>query len=228
MLGQSGAFGVAYADKFPQGSAGQRAFAVIAAALAEVAAANKSRSQMRERGTRGRGAARRAMLSGIGAVVRTAKAIADETPGADSRFQPPAQRSDVVVLATARAFLDDLPAVKDVFVEHGLPDTCVDDLRRTTEAFAQAISGFSAGKSSLLDAQADLVAAVKRGMKAVRLLDVIVPNVFGAGSPVAEKWKRERYVESVGGSASTTEAGAEVTPGIPAAPQTEDPLRRAS
>ncbi len=107
------------------------------------------------------------------------------------------------------------------------------------EAFAQAISGFSAGKSRLLDAQAELVAAIKRGMKAVRLLDVFVPNVFGAGSPAAEKWKRERYVESVGGSSSTTEAGAEATPGTPAAPispaseqatvaTSDDPLRRAS
>ena len=108
-------------------------------------------------GTALKAATREAMLAGITTVVRTARDIAADTPGADSKFQPPAQRSDMTVLASARQFLDHLPEVKDAFVQHGLPDTFIDDLRRTTDGFAQAISGRAAGKTGRLDARADLV-----------------------------------------------------------------------
>ena len=229
MLGRVDAFGAANAGKFPEGSAGQEAFANVASALVQVAAAVKEQSLVREGGTALKAAAKEAMLAGITTVVRTARDIAKDTPGADSKFQPPSQLSDVTVLATARQFLDHLPEVKDAFVQHGLPETFIDDLRRTTDGFAQAISGRAAGKTSRSDARADLVAAVRRGMKVVRRLDVIVPNVFGAGSPVVDKWKRERYVAAVGGSSSATEAEAEVMPDAPSASHAADePLRRAS
>ncbi len=239
MFGQVRVFGVENAEKFPGGSAGQKAFATIASALARVEAAGKAESTVREGGRALKAAARQATRLAIATVVRTARTIAEDAPGADSKFQPPVQLSDYAVLMTAKSFLDHLPEVKDVFVEHGLPETFLEDLQRTTDQFAEAISGRSARRTSRRDAQADLVAALKQGRIAVRRLDVIVPNVFGIGSPMVDKWKRARYVPS-GGSSSATDAGAEATPGMPDVPTSavseqpstvnasDGPLRRAS
>ena len=198
MFGRVSAFGATYAEKFPEGSAGHKAMAAVNAAVVQCNAAEEAKWSMRDEGVSSMWTARQLLLTRMAAVARTARAMAEETPGADSKFQLPVRRADVEVLASARAFIKDLEPVKTAFVEHGLPDTFVTDLQQAVEAFAQASSGRSVGKSGKGDAQAALRSAIRRGMKAVRLLDVIVPNAFGEKTAEVEKWQRERRVEAVG------------------------------
>src|SRR4051812_27279445 len=94
MFKRGGEFGALYAARFSAGSAGQKAFTELASAAAECDRAEGDRSAMREGGHGMTRATRRTLLAQMASITRTARGMAEDTPGADSKFQPPAKRAD--------------------------------------------------------------------------------------------------------------------------------------
>ncbi len=217
MLNRVRAFGATHREQFPDGSAGSAAFTAVATALAQFEAAAMSKLTVKQAGRKARAAAKLAVEARIGAIAKTARIVAKTTPGADSTFQLPARRSDVAVLTAARAFLTEVEAVKGTFLQHGLPEGFIQDLRQAADTFEQAIEGRSAGRTRVSRAQHLIRTALAHGMDAVATLDVIVANTYGDDPLLLAEWKNARHVESGGRSASVG-APSTVPPPMPSEP----------
>ncbi len=202
MFVRIGTFAAAHREQFPEGSAGSKGFAVVAAAVDRIRAASMSKLTIKQEGRKARAAAKQVVIARIRAIAKTAQLIAKTAPGADSRFQQPARYSDVAVTTAAHAFLTEVEPVKAAFILHGLPETFMQELRQSTEAFEQGMSERSVGKTTVSGAQGIIRAAFAQGMDAARDLDVIVANTLGYDGLTLDEWRRARHIESGGRRAS--------------------------
>src|SRR5262245_7331841 len=94
-------FGAKYAERFPSSSLGGQAFDTVTAAVAELSQHTASllsgRGTTRE-GVTSKAVAREALRDDLDAIVRTARAIALDTPGIDDKFRAPRGNGDQMLL----------------------------------------------------------------------------------------------------------------------------------
>ena len=139
----------------PESSVAGKAFETVARAAADVETYATAKLLTAEEGKKSKAAAR-AIVERLTTIARTARVIAETTPGADGVFQLPEKKSDVALLTTARAFIREGEAAKERFVTLGMPDTFVAELEALVDGFEQAIRDRRAGKTGLAAAQAGL------------------------------------------------------------------------
>src|SRR5713101_2804722 len=92
MLSRVRDFGIAHATDFPAASLGGQLFASVATTIAALdahAASQASGVGAEREGTATRGDARDALLEGLYAMNRTARAIAEDMPGINEKFRVP-------------------------------------------------------------------------------------------------------------------------------------------
>ncbi len=227
MLVQVRGFGNTHKDRFPKGDEGDKAFAVITAALADIDAFTKDKLRAKRVSNPSKRAAKRLLSTRIGTIARSARVMAKVDPAADERFPLPTRRGDIAVLQVGRLFLEEAAPVKESFIRCGLPPTFLEELQQAVTTFEQAISGRSASRTGGVVSQKGIRAALKVGVDAVRSLDVLVRNVLGHDATVMNAWKNARHVNMTGKVA--TAGGTPERPAAPTAQPSEvDPLRRAS
>lgn len=139
MLGTVRDFGNAYKERFPKGDEGDRAFAVITAALADIDAFTRTKLMAKRVSNPSKRAAKQVLNARIGSIARSARVMAKANPGADERFPAPTRRGDAAVLQIGRLFLQEAVPVKDAFIRCGLPATFLEDLQQAVTAFEQTI-----------------------------------------------------------------------------------------
>src|SRR5262245_41048125 len=188
-------FGEAHRDLFPESTAGGRAFAAVAAAVAQLSGHTVSKLSTARDGLRAKAKAREALVERLDKIGRTARAIAEETPGFDDPFRLPRKQSDEALLMTGRMFVQEAEALRDRFIGHSLPETFVADLTGVLTTFEEAIRHTEAGRSARASAQAGIAEALLDGLAAVRQLDVIVPNQLAGKESLLAGWERDRRVE---------------------------------
>jgi hypothetical protein len=217
-------FGHVHRDRFPESSTAGKAFAAVAAAVADLEAHAMAGLLTAEEGRKARDAARDALVDRLTAIARTARVIARALPGADAVFRMPAERSDTSLLTTARAFISEGQAVKNRFVPLGMPDDFLTGLQKVVDTYDQAIGGRRAGRTGLAAARAGMKTAIAQGLDAVRTLDVVVANTLQDDPVVLAAWKRGRQQMSKAKGASagvkaqgTKPEGPTPTPAAPAA-----------
>ena len=208
-------FGKAHEALFPESTGGGKAFAAVAAAVARLSEHTASRGA--QRGTGARVAARQALLERLDAIVRTARVIAEEVPRFDEPFSPPKRRGDQSIVASGRLFLRHMESSKEQFISNGMPDTCVTDLAALVDSFEQAVLHGQAGKNGQAAAQVGIEEAFDAGRKAIRKLDVIVPNQLQGDREALAVWELARTLEK-----SRRAKSAAVEP-APAPPSTTPP-----
>jgi hypothetical protein len=135
-----------------------------------------SEDQASGRGERRGGAAERQRLRKvIRASMRDINEIArampaEEFPGVKEKFRMPVSNAYHVVLAGARAFVEDAEPIKAAFIERALPATFVDDLDALVTQFASATAMKEAGRAETVGGTAGLASAAASATKTVREL----------------------------------------------------------
>ena len=187
-------FGRAHGRHFPESSTAADAFAAIAAVVADMERQGTRKLLTADEGRRVLMTARQALVARLTAIVRTALVADRSAPGPRVMFRLPEHRSDLAWLGTARAFIDQGPAVRDWLVPLGMPETFVNDLQQLVKHFEQAMAIRIANRAEFKSALAAIAEANARGFEAIRRLDVIVANTQGDPALLAA-WKRARRVE---------------------------------
>jgi hypothetical protein len=194
MLARVRDFGNTHRDLFPESSPGGRQFGVVADAVKQLSAqamANTAAAGERA-STKARG--QRALIDRLEAISRTARVIADGTPGLDDKFHLPDPQTDEALLTAGRVFARDAAGFRSQFVGHGMPETFLADLDDLVATFEKATRYRTAGRNDQTAASASIEAALESGMEAVRKLDVIVTNRLHDDPVTMAVWERERRV----------------------------------
>lgn len=103
----------------------------------------------------------------------------------------PRRDSDVTLLASARASLDNGEPLKDELVRLGLPATFLNDFREAVDTLEEGMAGRRAGRGSIAAGQAGIEAALVEGINAARTLDVVVTNTLGHDPVLFARWQRD-------------------------------------
>ena len=203
MLARVRDFGNTRRELFPESSPGGQQFGVVAKAvkqLSEQAMANAAAAGERA-STKARG--QRALIDRLEAISRTARVIAEGTPGLEDKFHLPDPQTDEALLTAGRVFARDAAGFTSQFVGHGMPETFLADLDDLVATFEKATRYRTAGRNDQTAARASIEAAVESGMEAVRKLDVIVANRLHDDAVTMAVWERERRVGYPKGGAPT-------------------------
>jgi hypothetical protein len=188
-------FGEVHRDLFPESSEGGQAFATVAAAVAKLGTHARSKLSSTRDGRQAKVAAREALRDRLDAIMRTARAIAEKTPGFDDPFHLPRKQDDESLLLACPLFLDEAEAKKARFVGHGFSETFVTDLKAFVDRYEQAVRSVSSARERTKVARKGIVAAQLAGLAAIRQLDVIVVNQLGHDPEALAHWEEARKVE---------------------------------
>ena len=191
-------FGVAHESLFPPPTLGGQSFAAVGAAvsaLSDHAATQVSGRGSAREGTASKAVAREALRDRLEAIIRTARAMALDTPGVDDKFRLPRGNGDQTILNAARAFARDAAPLSAEFTKHDMPDGFLADLHSDIDAFEEAMRDHETGKDTHVAARAGIETAIDAGLDAVRRLDAIVPNRLRSDSTRLATWERARRVE---------------------------------
>ena len=141
-------FGIAHSSDFSPDGLGSQLFTQLTGVLTELSghAANEasSRGAARE-GTSTRAAAREALREDLEAINRTARAMAEDTPGINDKFRLPRGINDQNLLNAARAFAADAAPLSAQFRQHEMPANFLQDLTADIAALETAINHQSGG-----------------------------------------------------------------------------------
>ena len=197
MLVRVGDFGVAHTDIFPADSVGGQMFKAVAEAAK--ALGHHAAAETQSRGAAGEAlrtkvATRERLETALNVLRRTARALAIDTPGLDSKFRHPGSQGERAFVDSARAFSKDARTLATALFAHGLPPTFLDDLDATIIAFEAAIRDHATSRATLATARAGISAALETGLTAVQRLDAVVPNVLHGDSATCAGWERARQL----------------------------------
>jgi hypothetical protein len=195
MLARVSAFGERHAERFPPGTMGRRLFATVVKCVEDVAreAAAARRGQARG-ATAPNMEAWKALRVQVEAVRRTARALALDEPGFDQKFRLPRGNNAAHLLTASRSFAQLATDRASDFAAHGLSAAFLDDLALCIDRFEKALRDRSASRSARVGANASLKASIEAGLRAVRRLDAVVPNVLGDNPKAIAAWRTARRV----------------------------------
>ena len=198
MLGRVRDFGTAHATDFPAASIGGQLFASVASIVAELdghAATQASRVGAAREGTATRGEAREALGQDLEAINRTARAMADDTPGIGEKFRLPRLTNDQALLNSARAFATDAAPLSTQFIAHELSADFLAELNSDILALEAAISRQSSGVGGHVSARAAIDNTSEKGIAARNKLDAIVKNKYANDPATLAEWTSASHTE---------------------------------
>ena len=194
MLTRVRQFGEAHADLFASSAVAREHFATVAAVVEELREHAVDTMSAARAGKGRKATARKALLAQLGEISRTARAIAQKTPGLDDMFHLPDSRNDQALLTAGRLFARDAEAFTGHFVAHSLPSTFIADLQQAVEAFEEAIVGRDAEQDGHAATRVTIRAALSTATAAVKQLDAIVANHLRGDPATLVVWQRDRRV----------------------------------
>jgi hypothetical protein len=197
MLKRVREFGDAQISAFADGSLGKELFGVVTqvvTALESQGANQISGLGAAQSSTATKASIREDLRDLLTAINRTARVLAFETPGLESKFRFPRDASDQTLLTAARAFAADAAPLKEGFIKHEMPADFVEQLNMQINAFEEAIKKQSAAVNTHVSAKVAIDDNIARGLQTVRQLDVIVRNKFNGDPAVLAAWARASHV----------------------------------
>jgi hypothetical protein len=191
-------FGSRHASAFPADSLGGQTFAEVGAVITALAGYATTQSVgkggARER-TVSKATARAALYEHLLAINVTARALALDTPGLETKFRMPRSGTDQALLTAGRAFAADAVPLAGAFQQHEMPANFIDELHADIAALEEALSGRARSRDAHVAATAALEATVERGIKAVQRLQAIVRNKFRDDPAALAAWESASHVE---------------------------------
>src|SRR5215813_6866078 len=198
MLTRVREFGSRHASDFPADSFGGQIFVEVSAVITALAgydtAQSVGRGGVRE-STVSKATTRATLYEHLLAINVTARALALDTPGLETKFRMPRSGTDQALLTAGRAFAVDAVPLAGEFQKHEMPANFIDELNADIAALEEAISGWARHGDSHVAATASLDATVERGIKAVQRLNAIVRNKFRDDPAALAAWESASHVE---------------------------------
>lgn len=128
-------------------------------------------------------------------LLKIAKAMAVTHPDVASGIQrPPLGRSDKAYLASVRAIVEQVETGKELFLQFGLSEEGLAELKQQLAAFEQSIADANSGRRAHTGAQAELRQLAKELLTMVQQLDGIVGYQFRDKPELLGAWKSARNV----------------------------------
>lgn len=187
-------FGDAHREAFIHSETAQQQLAVLNSAVTQLSAEDVRKASAARRGRARRMAARNGLLTQLGAIARTARAIAEDAPGARDDFRISRVGTDQALLTLGRSFADKAVGLLALFVDHGMPETFITELTTAIGEFEQAVQQSESEKRLHADAQERMRGAFKSGKAAIRRLDAVVANQMRKDPVTLAMWKRARHI----------------------------------
>lgn len=204
-------FADAHADAFPAGSLGAEMVAElrrVVGELTEAATSQTSGLSSVQRATAERKDARKRLRASMRAISHTARAMALDTPGLETKFRLPRGGSDAALLQIARAFAADAPPLKDKFLRHAMPASFIEDFEEDIAGLERSVGEQNTGRGAHVTATVTVESGAERGMNAVRKLDAIVRNTYRNDAAALAAWESARHVETTARSRRRTNGNA--------------------
>jgi len=188
-------FGGSYGSLFPESSLAADAFAAVTAAIgtidqhdvAETTAVAAAQPRLKAD-------ARRALARRLLKVAKTARVVTGDDAGLSVHFDSHNWVTDQGLATAARQAIEQATPVKAEFEAHGMPPTFLSELADALERFVVAVDKQGTNRGQVVAARAGIKTAVASALKAIRQLDVIVPNHLGADPVALEVWRRARQI----------------------------------
>lgn len=129
-------------------------------------------------------------------IARTARQIARENPDFINKFKAPQDnRNDSVLLDSARGFADDLPPVKQLFLDYAEDEDFIEELIEETDDFAASISGQDTSNRQRIGANASIDDVLDEILAAVQTLKVIMPKLLKDNPDKLAQWLSACHIE---------------------------------
>ncbi len=106
----------------------------------------------------------------------------------------PRRVSYVGLLAAARSFLAEAGECRVELDALDLPAACLPDLGQAVADLEAALAARREGRGQTAAASAGIREAFTNGSRAIRTLDIVVPNTLGSDGVTAARWARDRRV----------------------------------
>jgi hypothetical protein len=187
-------FGLAHGDLFPESSHAREQFATVAAAVTQLGTNAVSRMSAGRKGKSSKALAREALFDRLEDFGRTARAIAQNTPGLEDKFHLPEPQTDQALITAGRLFAQDAGPFTAQFVGHAMPATFIADLIALVDRFEQAIHERETGKDDRTAARTSIEEALASGTNAALRLDAIVANHLKGDPVTMSVWRRDRRI----------------------------------
>lgn len=170
--------------------------AVVTAIVSTIETSLTRRELARAEARRVKKATRTAVTEYMHIISRTARQV---TRGEAERspFVMPLKRSMSSLLASARTFVDEAARREASFVDFGMPLAFVEEFRVLVDRLDSAVAARNNGRAWRIKAQTGLETAVREGMEAVHVLDVIVPNVLRGDAAGLGHWRGSRHIDGI-------------------------------
>ena len=184
--------GGTYGSLFPESSLAASAFAAVTAAIgtidqhdvAETTAVAAAQPRLKAD-------ARRALARRLLKVAKTARVVTGDDAELSVHFDSHNWVTDQGLATAARQAIEQATPVKAQFEAHGMPPAFLTELADELIALWWR-KGTNRGQ--MVAARAGIRTAVASAVKAIRQLDVIVPNHLGADGVALEVWRRARQI----------------------------------
>jgi hypothetical protein len=198
MLVRANNYGRQHLTEYANGSRGRDLFVTLGGIVTELTdhtSAESSGIGSAREGTATRAAAREALRDDLEVINRTARAIAETTPGMDDKFRMPRGNNDQALLNAARAFAADLDPLSALFIGHELPADFLSDLNLDINNMQAAIDNQANAVEDHVAAGVAIDDSIEQGMQAVRVLDAIVRNRYANDPAKIAEWATASHVE---------------------------------
>lgn len=126
---------------------------------------------------------------------RTARALNFDDPGFRRLFSIPNERNFPLLLASARAFVEEARRFAADFKRLGIPVTLADELEADILAAEEAIGAKAGASTETVGATADVDEQIGSGMTAAKILDSIMHNVYFDDPVKIAQWISARHVK---------------------------------
>jgi hypothetical protein len=209
-------FGKEQLALFAESSIGGQSFAVVAAAVDAIETHLANRLVARAEAQKLKASTKAAVYNALKTIALTARQVTAADPGANP-FRLPRHKAVSNLIVAGRVFVAEAAKRQEAFVSRNLPPTFVADLGRLVDDLERAAEAQNNARTGRHEAQAGIAAAIESGMRAVRELDVIVPNALALDPARLGGWYGARRIEGVG-AGSKRAADGQPAAGVPTAP----------
>ena len=130
-------------------------------------------------------------------IARTARAIGENEPGFEDKFQSPSSPSQSALLTAADAFVLELgkAGVPAKFIAYELPADFVQDLKDDIKAIADADTDMESDDQEGVASTAAVGRLIKAGMAEVTQLDAIMHNKYARNPDKLRAWESASHIE---------------------------------
>ncbi len=140
-------------------------------------------------------------------------------PATEAQFRMPRTRSYQVLLATARAVLEDVGPIKAGFVECGMPADFDEQLGEAIGAFATAVTKRDGGLSEQIGGTAGLNAQAREGVRILNQLGAVMKNLLRTNPAQLAAWEAASHIKRAPERSSSDDPGG-TPPSAPPLPVT--------